>query len=251
MNRAAGSIPACGGVATPAMKMIRRRDECLCGSRKPFNACCGDLSAERSVPHGIMVADQAAPEQQLRALLDGIESQPCVAHDSNPAHAHASEAAAGWVQRAVRRIELDAARQELANEVMRDILREVVEPQCGNAIGHYEAPALLLYPAGGGYGAHADSELFNPDTGFWERNTSRDHSVVLFLNHNPSGGYHFPNFKYTVEPVRGRVLAFPPDQRYVNTVDTVQQGACFVLVSWVRWQLAGQPRLAVAPPQYR
>ncbi len=251
MAHSAGKISSCRGVATPAMKMIRRRDECLCGSRKPFNACCGDLSAERQPPHGILVRDEAIAEQKLRALLDGIDARPCCAHDSNPAHAQASAESVAWVQRAVRRVDLEAPRQQLADDIMREVLANVVEPLGGNPIGVYEQPALLLYPTGGGYGAHADSELFNPETGFWERNTSRDYAVVLFLNHNPDGAYQFPNFRYAVAPVRGRVLAYPPDQRYVNHIDSLQHGACFMLVSWVRWQLAGQPRLAVGPPQYR
>ena len=244
-------LATASGVATPALKMVRRRDDCLCGSRKPFNACCGDLSADRRVPDGILVADNAVPEQALRVLIEGAEGRTCVAHDSNPPHSAADEQAANWVQKSVQRVELGERLQQLANETMKELLQGVVEPACGNLIGSFEQPALLLYRCGGGYGTHADSELFNPDTGFWERNTSRDYAVVVFLNQNPDGGYHFPNFKYTVEPLRGRVLGFPPDQRYVNSIEQLQRGTCFMLVSWLRWHIAGQPRFEVVPPQYR
>lgn len=222
-------------VSTPTIKMIKRHQDCFCGSGKRFKDCCGNLAIDRPAPHGIFISRGKVPAADCEEILSTLQGANSSPHSSNPASDRADPTTANWVQQVVMAFDTSACRGKLEN-ILQRACKEFIEPASGRKIDKIEPPRLLAYPTGGGYGTHADAELYNPATDCWERSQSRDLSIFIYLNDDFEGGVlEFPNFQFEFVPRQGDIIAFPADHRYMHNVSAVTSGTRCVLATWATW----------------
>lgn len=126
--------------------------------------------------------------------------------------------------------------------LVRDLFVKTIGPHYEQEIEWFERPEILRYHPGGEYKPHADSENWFSKEKTWKRVLDRDLSILLYLNDGFTGGeIAFPNFGLKFKPVRGLMVAFPSDGRYLHSARPVVTGVRYALVSWAA--VRGTPRV--------
>lgn len=123
-------------------------------------------------------------------------------------------------------------------ELMRNIVREIINPFYDVEISESEIPQILSYGIGGHYCPHIDGEsLWQTPDGelIWKKSTERDLSIVLYLNDDFEGGdFIFPDLKVRVRPEPGMMICFPSNHHYRHGVDPVTKGNRYSIVCWAK-----------------
>jgi len=131
-------------------------------------------------------------------------------------------------------------------ELMKNVVREVINPFYGIEISESEVPQILSYGIGGHYSPHIDAESLwrTPDGDLiWKKSTDRDISIVFYLNDDFEGGdLIFPDHHIRVRPEPGMMVCFPSNHHYKHGVEPVTKGKRYSIVWWA--QVKGFPTLA-------
>ena len=131
-------------------------------------------------------------------------------------------------------------------ELMKNVVREVINPFYGIEISESEVPQILSYGIGGHYSPHIDAESLwkTPDGDLiWKKSTDRDISIVFYLNDDFEGGdFIFPDHHIRVRPEPGMMVCFPSNHHYKHGVEPVTKGKRYSIVCWA--QVKGFPTLA-------
>lgn len=121
-------------------------------------------------------------------------------------------------------------------DLLKDTVREVINPFYGIEILESEIPQILSYGIGGHYCPHIDGESLwrTPDNELiWKKSTDRDISMVLYLNDDYEGGdFIFPDLKVRVRPEPGMLVCFPSNHHYKHGVEPVTRGQRYSIVCW-------------------
>lgn len=121
-------------------------------------------------------------------------------------------------------------------ELMKNIVREIVNPFYKIEIYQSEVPQLLSYDVGGHYCPHIDSESqwISPNGEIiWKKVVERDLSMVLFINDDFDGGdFVFPDLKIRIRPEPGMLICFPSNHHYKHGVEPVTKGKRYSIVCW-------------------
>jgi predicted 2-oxoglutarate/Fe(II)-dependent dioxygenase YbiX len=184
-------------------------------------------------------------EEIVNAVNPTALSDAMVACDDDPSP--------NRVDKEVRNVLVHTARSvsSLVNGVLQRIVDELIEPFYGVQIDYWECPDILVYPPGGFYMAHNDSEsvIHDPERYVWEwrRSADRDISVVWYLNDDFDGGeLVFPLFQLSIRPATGMVVTFPSTHEYAHTAKVVTRGTRFAIATWMA--AVGTARVQSAPP---
>jgi len=122
-------------------------------------------------------------------------------------------------------------------KLMKDIVREIINPFYDIEVSQSEVPQLLSYGIGGHYKPHVDSEgLWKTPDGnlIWKKTTDRDLSIVLFINDDYEGGdFVFPDLKVRIRPESGMLIVFPSNHHYKHGVEPVTKGKRYSMVCWM------------------
>jgi len=131
-------------------------------------------------------------------------------------------------------------------ELMKNVVREVINPFYRIEISESEVPQILSYGIGGHYSPHIDAESLwkTPDGDLiWKKSTDRDISIVFYLNDDFEGGdFIFPDHHIRVRPEPGMMVCFPSNHHYKHGVEPVTKGKRYSIVCWA--QVKGFPTLA-------
>ena len=123
-------------------------------------------------------------------------------------------------------------------DLLKDTVREVINPFYEVQISESEVPQILSYGVGGHYCPHIDGEsLWQPPTGelIWKKSTDRDLSMVFYLNNDFEGGdFIFPDLKIKVRPEPGMLICFPSNRYYKHGVEPVTKGKRYSIVCWAQ-----------------
>ena len=123
-------------------------------------------------------------------------------------------------------------------ELLRNTVREVINPFYGVEISESEIPQILSYSIGGHYCPHIDGESLwkTPDDELiWKKSTERDLSMVFYLNDDFEGGdFIFPDLKVRVRPEPGMMVCFPSNHHYKHGVEPVTKGKRYSIVCWAK-----------------
>ena len=123
-------------------------------------------------------------------------------------------------------------------ELMRNIVKEIINPFYDVEISESEIPQILSYGIGGHYRPHVDGEsLWQTPDGelIWKKSTERDLSIVLYLNDDFEGGdFIFPDLKLRVRPEPGMMICFPSNHHYRHGVEPVTKGNRYSIVCWAK-----------------
>ena len=123
-------------------------------------------------------------------------------------------------------------------DLLKDTVREVINPFYEVQISESEVPQILSYGVGGHYCPHIDGEsLWQPPTGelIWKKSTDRDLSMVFYLNDDFEGGdFIFPDLKIRVRPEPGMLICFPSNHHYKHGVEPVTKGKRYSIVCWAQ-----------------
>jgi predicted 2-oxoglutarate/Fe(II)-dependent dioxygenase YbiX len=123
-------------------------------------------------------------------------------------------------------------------DLLKDTVREVINPFYEMQISESEVPQILSYGVGGHYCPHIDGEsLWQPPTGelIWKKSTDRDLSMVFYLNDDFEGGdFIFPDLKIKVRPEPGMLICFPSNRYYKHGVEPVTKGKRYSIVCWAQ-----------------
>ena len=121
-------------------------------------------------------------------------------------------------------------------ELLKQTVKNVINPFFGIQINESEVPQLLSYGVGGHYQPHIDAESRwqapNGDV-VWKKSTDRDLSLVFYLNNEYEGGdFVFPGLGIRVRPEPGMLIAFPSTHEYLHGVEPVTKGHRYAMVCW-------------------
>jgi len=120
--------------------------------------------------------------------------------------------------------------------LLRNAVREVINPFYQIEVSSSEIPQILSYGAGGHYLPHVDGEsiwVTPTQEKIWKKSTDRDLSIVLFLNDEFEGGdFIFPELKVRVRPEPGMMVCFPSNHHYLHGVEPVTKGKRYSIVTW-------------------
>jgi predicted 2-oxoglutarate/Fe(II)-dependent dioxygenase YbiX len=123
-------------------------------------------------------------------------------------------------------------------ELLKDTVREVINPFYEVQISESEVPQILSYGVGGHYCPHIDGEsLWQAPDGelIWKKSTDRDLSMVFYLNDDFEGGdFIFPDLKIKVRPEPGMLICFPSNRYYKHGVEPVTKGKRYSIVCWAQ-----------------
>ena len=131
-------------------------------------------------------------------------------------------------------------------EMMKNIVKEIINPFYEVEVHQSEVPQLLSYGIGGHYCPHIDGEsqwMTPKGELIWKKSTDRDLSMVLFINDDYEGGdFVFPDLKVRVRPEPGLLVAFPSNHHYKHGVEPVTKGQRYSMVCWA--ECKGFPTMA-------
>lgn len=131
-------------------------------------------------------------------------------------------------------------------ELMKNVVKEVINPFYEIQISESEVPQILSYGIGGHYCPHIDAESIwkTPDGDLiWKKSTDRDISIVFYLNDDFEGGdFIFPDHHIRIRPEPGMMVCFPSNHHYKHGVEPVTRGKRYSIVCWA--QVKGFPTLA-------
>jgi hypothetical protein len=205
------------------------KDPCFCGSGKTFSECCGNTAEDRPPPHGVILQSgwlNAAMCDQLVSFLEGQPRNWLTVIDRKSGTERLDP------MRVTERVSLGSMRSNVVDIVRRAII-EVMEPEMDCEIERFVDPNILRYSPGGQFRGHADSEVFDRQTGLWRKMIDRDFSMLLYLNDAFEGGnITFLKFNFSYRPTKGDLLVFPSDQRYAHRAEPVKSGSRWSVVSW-------------------
>ncbi len=210
------------------------KSPCVCGASRRFQDCCGSGDPDRGPPRRVLLK----PGFLDAALCDKLVSY-ALGQGSSDLEIYANSAEPGAsVERAVNddrissRVDL-GAKQATVDGWISKIMHDLLAPVLKTRIRDYTQPDLMRYDVGGYYKAHADSEIFDPQAGEWQKVLDRDYSLLLYLNDDyAGGGLKFVHFNYQYQPGKGDLLLFPSDNLYLHEAEPVTDGVKFVIVSW-------------------
>ncbi len=121
-------------------------------------------------------------------------------------------------------------------ELLKNTVREVINPFYQIEVSSSEIPQILSYSVGGHYLPHVDGEsiwVTPTQERIWKKSTDRDLSIVLFLNNDFEGGdFIFPELKVRVRPEPGMMVCFPSNHHYLHGVEPVTKGKRYSIVTW-------------------
>jgi predicted 2-oxoglutarate/Fe(II)-dependent dioxygenase YbiX len=121
-------------------------------------------------------------------------------------------------------------------DLLKDTVREVINPFYDIEISESEVPQILSYGIGGHYTPHIDGEsIWVTPRGekIWKKSTDRDISMVFYLNDDFEGGdFIFPELNIRVRPEPGMMVCFPSSHYYVHGVEPVTRGKRYSIVCW-------------------
>jgi predicted 2-oxoglutarate/Fe(II)-dependent dioxygenase YbiX len=123
-------------------------------------------------------------------------------------------------------------------DLLKDTVREVINPFYEVQISESEVPQILSYGVGGHYCPHLDGEsLWQTPNGelIWKKSTDRDLSMVFYLNDDFEGGdFIFPDLKIRIRPEPGMLICFPSNRHYKHGVEPVTKGKRYSIVCWAQ-----------------
>jgi predicted 2-oxoglutarate/Fe(II)-dependent dioxygenase YbiX len=123
-------------------------------------------------------------------------------------------------------------------DLLKDTVREVINPFYEVQISESEVPQILSYGVGGHYCPHLDGEsLWQTPNGelIWKKSTDRDLSMVFYLNDDFEGGdFIFPDLKIRIRPEPGMLICFPSNRNYKHGVEPVTKGKRYSIVCWAQ-----------------
>jgi predicted 2-oxoglutarate/Fe(II)-dependent dioxygenase YbiX len=126
--------------------------------------------------------------------------------------------------------------REAILDLMRQAVREQLNPFFNVKIKDSEMPQVLVYHPGGHYKPHIDGEaLFDDGSGQlrWRRNVERDISLIIYLNQDFEGGeLVFPKLAITIKPRQGMLLGFPSNHHFLHGVNPTTKGTRYAIVNW-------------------
>ena len=208
---------------------------CYCLSGKKFSSCCGDPSPNRPAPVGVHIYSGLFSKTECKKMIRLAEQQQRVWLTLKDEERSAEQGEvvqkrdANRVTQAVDMIE----HKDLVVGWMNRVITQCVEPVINQEIEFFEAPQLLRYQAGGLYKSHADSEVFDSQTGQWVKSFDRDVSLLIYLNDKyKGGGLCFNHLNYTFQPSAGDVVFFPSGHRYMHESLPIERGIKYAIVSW-------------------
>lgn len=121
-------------------------------------------------------------------------------------------------------------------ELLRNVVREIINPFYQVEVSSSEIPQILSYGIGGHYLPHVDGEsvwISPTQEKIWKKSTDRDLSIVFFLNNDFEGGdFIFPQHKIRVRPEPGMIVCFPSNHHYLHGVEPVTKGNRYSIVTW-------------------
>lgn len=118
------------------------------------------------------------------------------------------------------------------NSAIMSCYTSFIEPKYHSKVKNIEPTQFLSYPVGGHYIEHNDSETF--ENGRWKRIANRDISIILYLNHDYTGGeLEFTQLGLTIKPKTGMMIAFPSYNEFAHKVHPVISGIRYSLVAWL------------------
>lgn len=130
-------------------------------------------------------------------------------------------------------------------QLLKDVVREVINPFYDIEVDSSEVPQILSYGIGGHYKPHIDGEsIWCTPTGekIWKKSTDRDLSMVFYLNDDFEGGdFIFPEHHIRVRPEPGMMVCFPSNHHYMHGVEPVTRGKRYSIVTWAT--VKGQPSM--------
>jgi hypothetical protein len=208
---------------------------CVCGGAKLFKNCCGSSAIDRKPPAGMILQKAFLPADTCGKLVEFVTKQSA----SGPLKVVAKNSSVTKAvhdvvnnDRVTTRIDLQAGQAKIDKWVA-DIFYKLLAKKIGKKIRSYSSPDLMRYTSGGYYKPHSDSELFDKNTGKWNKVLDRDYSLLLYLNDDFEGGaVHFTHFNYTFKPRKGDLLIFPSHHLYLHEAQLVESGVRYVIVSW-------------------
>ena len=157
---------------------------CYCLSGKKFSDCCGDPSPNRPAPVAVHIYSGLFSKTECKKMIRLAEQQQRVWLTLKDEERSAEQGEVvqkrdtNRVTQAVDMIE----HKDLVVGWMNRVITQCVEPVINQEIEFFEAPQLLRYQAGGLYKSHADSEVFDSQTGQWVKSFDRDVSLLIYLN---------------------------------------------------------------------
>lgn len=120
--------------------------------------------------------------------------------------------------------------------LLRDAVKEIVNPFYGVQVKSSEIPQILSYGVGGHYKPHIDGEsIWVTPKGehIWKKSTDRDLSFVFYLNNDFEGGdFIFPDHRIRIRPEPGMMVCFPSSHHYMHGVEPVTKGRRYSIVCW-------------------
>ena len=196
----------------------------------------------------VLVRPNIINEHGINELLSHIKASSST--DLSVFDPHKSNETGGkeWiVNKEVRDTQIVDAGPLLPNliELLRNTVREVINPFYNVEISESEIPQILSYGIGGHYCPHIDGEsLWQTPEGelIWKKSVDRDISMVFYLNDDYEGGdFVFPDLKIRVRPEPGMLVCFPSNHHYKHGVEPVTKGKRYSIVCWA--QVKGFPTM--------
>jgi hypothetical protein len=219
---------------------------CFCESGRRFKDCCGKLSKDRALPHGVGKISGLLSSEQCRAWVEYFESMPREAVDVFTLKKGEDKGVSLGKSslRVTDRVWIDDRKEEL-DQLICGALTGMIAEQVNRRFSWFELPKVYRYEPGGYYKTHADSEL-PVDEGHWVKKFDRDISILLYLNDDfEGGGLRFESFNYVYQPKAGDLLFFPSDHRYLHEAMPTQSGIRYAVVTWAAFE--DEPRAQDEP----
>lgn len=209
--------------------------DCLCGKKRLFKDCCGSNVLDRDPPFGIILKRNYLPDEVCDKLIafverKGVASDLAVYADTSAKNSDIETTVNK--DRVSAKIDL-AEKQAVIDKWIGNIFHQFVAKRLKKKIRSFSLPDLMRYEKGGYYKPHADSEIFDKQSGSWKKILDRDYSLLLYLNSDyEGGGLHFEHFNFTYFPKKGDLLVFPSHNLYLHEAQLVTSGFRYVIVSW-------------------
>ena len=204
--------------------------------------CPGVDGAERIDRHGVLTVERFLSKALCQQLVELAKHQPSeegrVLADGADAGRNVYRTSAVRVTSTIKTFAIGDHTVPLVARALFDC----VEPHYATRIAWFEFPDILRYDAGGHYGAHNDSEVWDESAAEWRLAEDRQYSLLIYLNDDFSGGaLRFDELDLTIQPTPGMLVAFPSDHRFVHTALAVESGTRYAVVSW--GAAVGAPRV--------
>ena len=191
----------------------------------------------------ILVRRNAINEHGLREMMNHIQGSPVEdLQVFDPIKSNETGGTHWRTDKSIRDTQIVPFQTQRSNiapqieQLMRDTVRNIINPFIGIEMRDSEIPQILSYGIGGHYQPHIDAESRwqapNGDI-VWKKSTDRDLSLVFYLNDGYEGGdFVFPGLGIRVRPEPGMLIAFPSTHEYLHGVEPVTKGHRYAMVCW-------------------